>query len=130
MLSDGERRLAILTDLGHPASAVIEMLSRLDAIVLEFNHDLDMLRQGPYSNALKARIESDLGHLSNSQSVQFLQSLDRTYLTRVVAAHLSQINNRPHLARQAIGCLHLPVHVDCDIADQSLGLDWRTVGPL
>jgi phosphoribosyl 1,2-cyclic phosphodiesterase len=128
MLSDGERRLAILTDLGHPAPAVIAMLSRLNALVLEFNHDLDMLRGGPYSDALKARIESDLGHLSNSQSAQFLQALDRGHLTRVVAAHLSQTNNRPQLARQAVGGLCLPVHVQCDVADQALGLDWRTVG--
>jgi phosphoribosyl 1,2-cyclic phosphodiesterase len=129
MLSHGERRLAILTDLGHPAPAVIAMLSRLNALVLEFNHDLQMLRAGPYSDALKARIESDVGHLSNSQSVQFLQLLDRGQLTRVVAAHLSQTNNRPHLARQAVGCVGMPGHVQCDVADQALGLDWRTVGP-
>jgi phosphoribosyl 1,2-cyclic phosphodiesterase len=128
MLSDGERRLAILTDLGHPAPAVIAALSRLNALVLEFNHDLELLRGGPYSDALKARIESDVGHLSNSQSVQFLRLLDRDHLTRLVAAHLSQTNNRPHLARQAFGCLAMPDHVQCEVADQALGLDWRAVG--
>jgi phosphoribosyl 1,2-cyclic phosphodiesterase len=129
MLSDGERRMAILTDLGHPSQAVIAALTGLNALVLEFNHDLDMLRQGPYSPSLKARIESDLGHLSNAQSVQFLGSLDRSCLTHVVAAHLSRTNNRPQLAREAFGCLAMPAHVRCDIADQALGLDWRSVGP-
>jgi hypothetical protein len=127
-LSDRERRLAILTDLGHPAPAVIRMLSGLDALVLEFNHDLQMLRQGPYPSSLKARIESNVGHLSNAQSVQILESIDRTRLTRVVAAHLSRTNNRPHLAREALGCVGMPAHVECDVADQALGLDWRTVG--
>jgi phosphoribosyl 1,2-cyclic phosphodiesterase len=128
VLSDRERRLAILTDLGHPAPAVIRMLSGLDALVLEFNHDLQMLRQGPYPSSLKARIESNVGHLSNAQSVQILESIDRTRLTRVVAAHLSRTNNRPHLAREALGCVGMPAHVECDVADQALGLDWRMVG--
>jgi phosphoribosyl 1,2-cyclic phosphodiesterase len=128
LLSDGERRLAILTDLGHPAASVIEVLSGLDALVLEFNHDLQMLRRGPYPPSLKARIESDLGHLSNAQSVQFLESVDRSRLTRVVAAHLSRTNNRPQLACEALGCLRLPLHVQLDVADQLMGLPWRPVG--
>jgi len=62
--------------------------------VLEFNYDLDMLRQGPYPASLKARIESDVGHLSNAQSLQLLKAIDRSRLKQVVAAHLSQTNNR------------------------------------
>ena len=127
VLSDGERRMAILTDFGHPAREVTAMLLGLDALVLEFNHDLDMLRQGPYPPPLKARIESDLGHLSNAQSVQLIEAIDRSRLTRVVAAHLSQTNNRPQLAREAFGHLGM-AHVQCDVADQVLGLDWTTVG--
>jgi phosphoribosyl 1,2-cyclic phosphodiesterase len=129
MVSDGARRLAILTDLGHPAPAVIAMLSGLNALVLEFNHDLQMLRQGPYPSSLKARIESDVGHLSNAQSIQFLESIDRSRLTRVVAAHLSRTNNRPQLAREALQGLAMAAHVECDVADQARGLDWRAVGP-
>jgi phosphoribosyl 1,2-cyclic phosphodiesterase len=129
MVSDGVRRLAILTDLGHPAPAVIATLSGLDALVLEFNHDLQMLRRGPYPPSLKNRIESDVGHLSNAQSIQFLEAIDRSRLTRVVAAHLSRTNNRPHLAREALQGLGMPPHVVCDVADQARGLDWRAVGP-
>ncbi len=129
MVSDGARRLAILTDLGHPAPAVIAMLSGLDTLVLEFNHDLQMLRQGPYPPSLKARIESDLGHLSNAQSIQFLESIDRSRLTRVVAAHLSRTNNRPQLAREALRDLGMPAHVECEVANQGRGLEWRAVGP-
>jgi phosphoribosyl 1,2-cyclic phosphodiesterase len=128
MVSDGARRLAILTDLGHPAPRVIAMLTGLDALVLEFNHDLQMLRRGPYPPSLKARIESDVGHLSNAQSIQFLESIDRSRLTRVVAAHLSRTNNRPQLAREALIDLRMAGHVECDVADQARGLDWRAVG--
>ncbi|HEX4596521.1 MAG TPA: MBL fold metallo-hydrolase [Burkholderiaceae bacterium] len=128
LLSDGERRLAILTDLGHPAPSVTGVLSGLDTLVLEFNHDLQMLRRGPYSPSLKARIESDVGHLSNAQSVQFLESIDRSRLTRVVAAHLSRTNNRPHLAFAALECVRLSARVQLDVADQALGLPWRAVG--
>jgi phosphoribosyl 1,2-cyclic phosphodiesterase len=128
LLSDGERRLAILTDLGHPAPSVTAALSGLDTLVLEFNHDLQMLRRGPYSPSLKARIESDLGHLSNAQSVQFLESIDRSRLTHVVAAHLSRTNNRPHLASAALDCVRLSGQVQLDVADQVLGLPWRAVG--
>jgi phosphoribosyl 1,2-cyclic phosphodiesterase len=127
LLSDGDLRLAILTDLGHPAPSVTTALAGLDALVLEFNHDLHLLRQGPYSPSLKARIESDLGHLSNAQSVQFLESIDRSRLTRVVAAHLSRTNNRPQLACAALSCLGLAAHVQLDVADQVLGLPWRSV---
>jgi phosphoribosyl 1,2-cyclic phosphodiesterase len=128
LLSDGERRLAILTDLGHPAPSVTDLLSGLDTLVLEFNHDLQMLRRGPYSASLKARIESDVGHLSNAQSAQFIESIDRSRLTRVVAAHLSRTNNRPHLAFAALECVKLPARVQLDVADQVLGLPWSAVG--
>ena len=130
VLSDGCRRLAILTDLGHPAPAVIGMLSGLDALVLEFNHDLRMLREGPYPAWLKARIESDVGHLSNAQSLDLLESLDRARLAHVVAAHLSRTNNRPELVLRALAGLDLPAGAACSVADQALGFGWMTIGGL
>jgi phosphoribosyl 1,2-cyclic phosphodiesterase len=128
--TDGRHRLAIVTDIGHPAMDVAAELSRLDALVLEFNHDLQMLRDGPYSEALKTRIQGDLGHLSNDQSLQLLGMLDRSRLSRVVAAHLSQNNNRPRLVRAALERVGLAQDVELEIAHQDLGLDWRQVRPL
>jgi phosphoribosyl 1,2-cyclic phosphodiesterase len=127
--TDGSHRLAIVTDLGHPAMDVVAQLAGLDALVLEFNHDLDMLRAGPYPAFLKARIESDLGHLSNDQSLQLLGAIDRSRLSHVVAAHLSQTNNLPHLALQALHRAGLPADVRFELADQALGLHWRGVSP-
>jgi len=125
--TDGTHRMAVVTDLGHPAMDVVAQLSGLDALVLEFNHDLDMLRGGPYPPFLKARIESDLGHLSNDQSLQLLGAIDRARLTQVVAAHLSQTNNRPELALAALQRIGLRDQVRFELADQALGLDWRVV---
>jgi phosphoribosyl 1,2-cyclic phosphodiesterase len=125
--TDGRHRMAIVTDLGHPAMDVVAQLAGLDALVLEFNHDLQMLRSGPYPAFLKARIESDVGHLSNDQSLQLLGALDRSRLSRVVAAHLSQTNNRPQLACEALVRAGLPLHVRCEVADQVDGLPWRDV---
>ena len=123
--TDGTHRMAVVTDLGHPAIDVVAQLWGLDALVLEFNHDLDMLRAGPYPASLKTRIESDLGHLSNDQSLQLLGAIDRSRLTRVVAAHLSQTNNRPELALAALQRVGPSDRIRFELADQSQGLDWR-----
>ncbi len=127
VFSDGQGRLAVVTDLGHPAPAVVAQLSALDALVIEFNHDLDMLRSGSYPGFLKARIESELGHLSNDQSAQLVGAIDHARLRRVVGAHLSQTNNRPQLALDALARLQLPLQVQVELADQALGLGWRVV---
>jgi len=127
--TDGVHRMAVVTDLGHPAMDVAAQLSDLDALVLEFNHDLEMLRAGPYPAFLKARIASDVGHLSNDQSLQLLAAIDQSRLMRVVAAHLSLTNNRPQLALAALERLGLPAHVRFELADQELGLPWCGVRP-
>src|SRR5262245_24009087 len=66
VLSDGAAKLGVLTDAGHPTRHIVEALSGVDALVLECNHDLDMLLAGPYPRWLKDRIASRLGHLANA----------------------------------------------------------------
>ncbi len=78
--------------------ATIACLRDCDAIVLEANHDLEMLIAGPYPWELKQRIQSSLGHLSNDQAAEALLKVAGPRLKRVVLAHLSQENNRPELA--------------------------------
>jgi phosphoribosyl 1,2-cyclic phosphodiesterase len=127
VLSDGNARLGVLTDIGASTAHVEQSLSGLDALVLECNYDLDMLWSGPYPKWLKQRIEGPFGHLDNRQSEALLARLDRSKLKHVVAAHLSQQNNTPALARaalaRALGCSDDWV----GIAFQDDGFDWRTI---
>jgi len=127
VFSDGAARLGLLTDIGTPTDPVAEVLDGLDALLLECNHDLEMLRTGPYPYFLKARVGGDQGHLSNKQAASLLARLDRSGLKVVVAAHLSRTNNSPALARAALAAV-----LDCRgdevaVADQDAGLPWHSL---
>jgi len=127
VLSDGARRLGVLTDTGCSTPHVQDVLSGCEALVLEANHDLDMLWKGDYPQALKARIAGRYGHLDNASAGRILSAIDRSRLQHVVAAHLSKRNNRPGLARAAfaaaLGCEESWVTV----ASQNEGLGWREI---
>jgi len=127
VLGDGARRVGVLTDIGASTRHVETMLSGCDALVLECNHDERMLADGPYPDWLKARVGGPFGHLANMAAAQLLAALDRSRLRHVVAAHLSDKNNRPELARAALagvlGCAADWV----GIAEQATGFDWRDV---
>ena len=99
--SRGSVHAAIVTDLGHAPASVVQALLGLDLLVIEFNHDLRMLLEGPYPWALKQRIRGGRGHLSNEQSAELLRALCHPGLKQVVLAHLSEHNNTPKLARAA-----------------------------
>jgi phosphoribosyl 1,2-cyclic phosphodiesterase len=125
VFSDGSRRLGVLTDAGCATVHIQDVLSGCDALVLEANHDPAMLKAGDYPPALKARIAGRLGHLDNEASAALLVAIDCSRLKHVVAAHLSQKNNKAELARAAmaaaLGCK--PDWVD--VATQSDGFGWR-----
>jgi phosphoribosyl 1,2-cyclic phosphodiesterase len=92
---------AVVTDLGHGTALVADHLQDLDLLVLEANHDVEMLREGDYPPHLKARILSRVGHLSNAAMAELLHRALGPRLRSVVLAHLSQQNNDPALARLA-----------------------------
>jgi phosphoribosyl 1,2-cyclic phosphodiesterase len=125
VFSDGARRLGVLTDIGSPTRHVEAMLSGCDALVIECNHDPGMLAAGPYPGWLKARIAGPFGHLANAAAAALVAAIDRSRLRHVLAAHLSERNNRPALARAALaaalGCA--PEWVG--IAGQADGFGWR-----
>ena len=122
--TDGIRKLGVLTDVGHSTPHLMKALGGCDALVLEFNHDTDMLSQSVYPPWLKSRIGGQLGHLSNQQSADILQALDRSRLQRVIAAHLSQKNNSPDKVRSLIEGVLAGSDVEIVIADQASGFDW------
>lgn len=94
-------RMAIATDLGYLPSNVQMQLRRCDVLMIESNHDLEMLRDGPYPWSVKQRVMSRVGHLSNEAAAQFLRKTYDGHATYVVLAHLSESNNLPELARVA-----------------------------
>jgi phosphoribosyl 1,2-cyclic phosphodiesterase len=92
------RAAAILTDIGRPCEEVARALEGCHVVVLEFNYDPEMMRNGPYSAELKKRITGERGHLSNEQSATMLEWLAGSELHTVVLAHLSSKNNTAELA--------------------------------
>jgi phosphoribosyl 1,2-cyclic phosphodiesterase len=123
--SDGNWRLGVLTDLGTSTAYVESSLSGCDALVLECNHDLDMLANGDYPYPLKQRIGGKFGHLDNGAAAGLLARIDTSRLKHLIAAHLSLHNNRPELARAALAA-SLGCAADwIGIADQRLGFGWR-----
>ena len=99
-LPDG-RRTAVCTDLGIVTDTVRQKLFGCNAILLESNHDVEMLRRGPYRAELKLRILSDKGHLSNSACAAELPALLKSGTSRIILGHISAENNTPLLARQS-----------------------------
>jgi len=95
------RRLVVLTDMGRPSEDVARQLAGAHVLVLEFNHDREMLANGPYSPALKRRVGGDRGHLSNEQSARMLAWMASERLHTLVLAHLSLHNNTPERALEA-----------------------------
>jgi phosphoribosyl 1,2-cyclic phosphodiesterase len=99
------QRLGICTDLGVATQLVKVRLKDCHALVLEANHDVDKLLNGPYPWVLKQRIKSAHGHLSNEEACRLLEEVHHEKLQCVVFAHLSETNNHPDLVRQSCGRL-------------------------
>lgn len=100
ILPDG-KKVAICTDLGVMTDSVKGAITGSDLILLESNHDITMLKSGPYPPQLKVRILSDKGHLSNNACAATLKELLQSGTKRFILGHLSQHNNTPLLAKAA-----------------------------
>jgi phosphoribosyl 1,2-cyclic phosphodiesterase len=125
VLSDGDRRLGVLTDIGVPTAHVAQVLSGLTALVLETNYDRELLWQGGYPRWLKQRIAGPFGHLDNEDSGRLLAALDCSKLRHLIGAHLSENNNRPALARAALARAMNCEESWVQLATQDDGFDWR-----
>ncbi|MGH9367036.1 MAG: MBL fold metallo-hydrolase [Thermoanaerobaculia bacterium] len=95
-------RLIVASDLGRAEEDFVEFVRDATTLLLEFNHDEDMLRDGPYTWPLKRRISGGWGHLSNKQSAEVVRRAAGPKLRRVLATHLSRTNNTPALALAAL----------------------------
>lgn len=125
VFSDGARRLGLLTDAGHITAHIVAQLSACDALILECNHDRDMLADSAYPASVKARIGGPHGHLDNEAAAALLAALDTGRLQHIVAAHLSEKTNTPWLARTALSSALGGETARVEIASQDSGLLWR-----
>ena len=91
--------MAVATDLGYIPPNVKAQLKCVDLLLLESNHDLEMLRDGPYPWSVKQRVLSRVGHLSNEATATYLETEYDGQATYVILGHLSESNNLPELAR-------------------------------
>lgn len=125
VFTNGARSLGLLTDTGHVTRHIEECLAVCDALILECNHDRDMLAEGPYPPSLKARVGGPHGHLDNDAAAALLSTVDTRRLQRVVAAHLSEKNNTPWLVRSALEGALAGCAAPVEVAGQDSGLPWR-----
>ncbi len=112
IFSQGKERLGLLTDTGCLTAVMEPVLTGCQSLILESNHDLDMLARGPYPWYLKQRIRSCKGHLSNDDAGEAIRRFVTGDTTRVVLAHLSEENNLPRLALQ--NAAEVLAEIDCD----------------
>ena len=127
VFSDGEKRLGVLTDLGYVTPHVETVLNGCDAIVLECNHDTDLLAQSDYPYSLKQRVGGRYGHLNNADAAALLARLDNHRLQHIVAAHLSRKNNTRELAVAALSAALNCSEDWIGVANQHEGCGWREI---
>ena len=101
-VSNGIHTLGYCTDTGYASHLMAQRLMGCDALILEFNHDPDLLRMGPYPLQLQQRVRSRQGHLANEEGAAFLQTISHDKMQCVVLAHLSEKNNTPQHALRAV----------------------------
>ena len=120
-------RLGLLSDVGSVTPHMLDCYADCHALMLECNHDLAMLAEGPYPASLKRRVSGPLGHLNNQQSADMLSQLDQSGLQHLVVAHISQKNNHPDPAVEALLDKGRCSESIIRLATQNSGLDWLSV---
>ncbi|MEO8100877.1 MAG: MBL fold metallo-hydrolase [Betaproteobacteria bacterium] len=127
VFTDGCVRLGVLTDTGAITDHIEASLSGCEALVLECNHDLDMLMRGPYPASLKKRVSGRFGHLDNQAAAALLANIDCSRLKHILAAHLSKQNNLPQLATSALASALSCAPDWIGVAGQADGFSWREI---
>lgn len=127
-----QEKLVVLTDLGYVPPQVKEQARGATTLILESNHDLDRLINGPYEQRLKERIRSNTGHLSNAQACELIEEIIRQTtndLKNIVLAHLSEENNEPEIAYREMKAILSRYGCSCNlyIAEQHKPTDWIEV---
>ncbi len=119
--------IGILTDLGSITNRVKMAYRECQILMLECNHDPNMLLNGPYPPSLKRRVGGNFGHLSNDQAAQLLSSVNRSQLKQVLVSHISEQNNDPNLALDTLYPELEGYQTKVDLLTQNEGCDWFTL---
>lgn len=119
----GGKKLGILTDLGCLTSHVIDAFKGCDGLIIEANHDRNLLAFGPYPPSLKERVAGPWGHLSNEQAADLLEQIDTSKLQHLVVGHISQKNNTLELAKRSLAGIQKPLG-QIYYACQDQGFHW------
>ena len=118
---------AIITDLGYGSKNLIGSLSNVQSLVIEANHDQEMLNQSEYPESLKIRIGGRYGHLSNHEAAKILKEINAEGFKFIGAAHLSDKNNHPDIVKKILGDAIGKESSFVKIISQDHGIDWVTV---
>lgn len=127
VITSGEFKLGILTDVGHITSHIINCFNGCNGLMLETNYDEQLLQNGLYPEFLKARIRGNFGHLSNQQAGEFIKSIDISRLQKITLMHISQNNNSNKLAFETINNVIGNKISSPILADQETGFDWLEI---
>jgi phosphoribosyl 1,2-cyclic phosphodiesterase len=123
----GGLQFGLLTDTGHATPVIREALRDCDALAIEFNHDRRMLANGRYPEAVKARVGSKFGHLSNEQTVALIEDVAHDGLNWVMGLHLSEQNNSPDCVRASAARITERSQVELRLASQNEPSPWLEV---
>jgi len=118
------QRAGVLTDLGSVTSHVRDAFDHCDLLLLEFNHDRQLLSEGPYPSSLKRRVGGDWGHLSNTQAGQLLGQLNLQRLQHLAIAHISEKNNSRDCVEAELRQIHPSLLEKTVWASQKSGFEW------
>lgn len=131
VFSNTKHRLAVLTDTGSVTPCILEHLDGVDALLLEFNYDEEMLRKGAYPPRLKQRVSGSHGHLDNQQSRQILERVDTGQLQHLIAMHVSEKNNHESHVLDVLSSEELinksAKNINIEIASQENGFFWKKI---
>ena len=120
LISNGGRRAMVMTDLGHVTVRAVEKTRMANLVMVESNHDVELLKIGPYPWSLKKRVGGKLGHLSNDDCMELLANAGGARLSTIIFAHLSRQNNNPNLVRLNADAFFGRSNVVFEIASQDV----------
>lgn len=124
-VSDNHWKVGVISDLGSLTPHIISSFQKCHGLLIEANHDLQLLQQGPYPPSLKRRVAGDFGHLNNQQSSELLSQLLWNGMQYVLASHVSDKNNHPDLVRKEFASVLKCDWQEVDVAIQDQSTGWR-----